>query len=241
MCAMKTDPKRVDWCRRYQMAMRRFLQQDTSASLLPAARVGRQAVTLGLETLDVANYHKLALTALAPRGSTPRTTRHKTTARAKIFFAAVIVPIEATHRAALKAEIRIAELTRTLRQRSHESSVSARRHQRAIARRQAAEAVLKKNADRHAKLLAEAQRLQNRLRRQAHELLSAQENERQKTGRELRNEVSQTLLAIDLSLLALKTSAGGDTERLEKELANAERMVGQFFRRGSERDRVKNQ
>ena len=215
MCALKTDAERVEWSRRYQMALRRFLRQGKSASLLPAARLGRRAVTLGLETLDVASLHEQALTALAPLGGSSRTTRHKTTERAKVFFAEVIVPIEATHRAALKAEVRIDQLTRTLRRRRNESSVSAKRLQRAIAQRQAAEAVLKQGADQHAKRLAEAQGLQKQLRHQTRELLSAQEDERQKTGRELRNEIAQALLAIDLSLLALKTSASANTGTLE--------------------------
>ena len=232
MCALKTDAERVEWSRRYQMAMHRFLRQEKSASLLPAARLGRRAVTLGLETLDVARLHGQALTALAPLGGSSRTTRHKTTERAKVFFAEAIVPIEETHRAAMKAGVRIGQLTRTLRRRTRASSVSVGQLERAIAQRQAVEAVLKQSADRHAKLLAKAERLQKQLRHQTRELLSGQEDERQKTGRELRNEIVQALVAIELSLLALGTSASANTGKLDKEIANAQRLVRQSRKRG---------
>jgi signal transduction histidine kinase len=78
--------------------------------------------------------------------------------------------------------------------------------------------------------LAEAERLQRQLRHQTRERLSAQEDERQKLGRELRNEVGQALLAIDLSLLALKTWANAGTGQLQKEIANAQRLAGQSRR-----------
>ena len=47
--------------RRYQAALRRYLQQGPAASLHPAVRLGRQAVALGLETLDLAVIHEQAL------------------------------------------------------------------------------------------------------------------------------------------------------------------------------------
>ena len=232
MCALKTDAERVEWFRRYQMAMRRFLRPGKSGSLVPAARLGRRAAILGLETLDVARLHEQALTALPSSADSSGTTRHKVAEQTKVFFAEAIVPIEATHRAALDAEVRIDRLTRTLRRRTKESCVSAGQLERAIAQRQALEAALKKSADQDARLLGEAQGLQEHLRHRTREILSAQEDERENTSRELRNEIAQALLAIDLSLLALKTSAGADTERLEKKIANAQRLAEQSCKRG---------
>ncbi len=226
MCALKTDAERVEWSRSYRIAMRRFLRQGKSASLLPAARLGRRAVTLGLETLDVARLHEQALAALAASADSSVSARHTVAEQAKALFAEVITPIEATHRAALKAEIRIDQLTRMLYRRRNESSASARRLQRAIPRRRAAEVVLKKNAEQHARLLGEAQGLQKHLRRQTRELLLVQEKEREKTGRVLRNEIAQALVAIDLSLLALQASVNANTGGLEKEIAKAQRLVG---------------
>ncbi|NQU39402.1 MAG: hypothetical protein HQ523_05570 [Lentisphaerae bacterium] len=228
MCALKKDTEGVDWSRRYVMALRRFLQQGPSASLRSAARLGRRAVTLGLETLDVAKSHEQALTALAPPGPSSESGRHKSAERAKRFFTEAIVPIEATHRASLKAEARIDQLTRTLRRRRNESSASATRLREAIPQREAAEVILKQGEHQHAELLAEAHGLQKDLQRQMREHMAAQEHERKNTSQALRNEIAQALLAIDLRLLALRTSASADTERLENEIVNAQRLVEQL-------------
>jgi len=48
---------------RYQEALRRYLKQGPAASLQPAARLGRRATVLGLETLDLALIHEQALIA----------------------------------------------------------------------------------------------------------------------------------------------------------------------------------
>ena len=182
-------------------------------------------MTLGLETLDVANLHAQALTALAPLGGSSGTAGHKTTERAKVFFAEVIVPIETTHRAALKAKVRIDQLTRTLQRSARDSSAADRKLNRAIAQRQATEAALKQGAEHDAKLLAEADEVQRDLRKRLREILSTQEDEREGTSRELRDEVAQAMLAIDLSLLALKTSANANREELWESIAKVQRLV----------------
>lgn len=153
--------------------------------------------------------------------------------RAKLFFEEVIAPIEATHRAARKVEERIDQVTRRLRQRKNETSVATRRLQRAIPQRQAAEEVLKKVADQQAERLAEAQRLQKQVRRQTRELLSAQEGERREISAELRDEIAQALIAVDLSLLALKTSADMSAEEIEKVVVSGQRLVEDLQNRGS--------
>jgi len=200
------------------------LGQGPGASLQPALGLGRQAVALGFETLDLARFHAQALVALvSPRGSSR--TRQRMIERAKNFFAETIVPIEKNHRAALKAAIRLHQLTNTLRRRTVESSASTRHLELGIAQRQTAEAALKKSAQQHAKLLTEAHRLQKHLRYLTHESLSTQENERQNTSRQLHDEIAQTLLAINLRLLTLKTSAKANTESLKKEIDNTQRLV----------------
>lgn len=223
---------RARWSRRYQKALRRYLEQGPSASPQPALKLGRDALSLGLETLDVARMHEQALTALAPPGSSSAT-RRTSARRAKTFFTEAIVPIEASHRAARKAEVRIGQLTRTLRRRTKEACASAGQLERAVAQRRETEAALKKIAGQHAKRLAEAQRLQKYVRHQMRENLAAQEDERQKASRELRNEIAQALLAIDLSLLALRTSAKASIGKLNKEIANAQRLVGQSRQRAA--------
>ena len=84
--------------RRYASALRKHLTQGPQASLQPARGLGRQAVSLGLETLDVARIHEGALATLEASSS-----RDGLIKRAEIFFTEAITPIEKTHRAALKA------------------------------------------------------------------------------------------------------------------------------------------
>src|SRR3989454_5986778 len=87
---------------RYVMALRKHLKQGPTASLQPARRLGRQAVSLGLETLDVARVHEGALASLEASSS-----RNGIVKRAEIFFTEAVTPIEKTHPAALEANARL--------------------------------------------------------------------------------------------------------------------------------------
>ncbi len=61
-CPMET--KLVSLSRRYQAALLRHLQQEPPAGLRSANGLGREALDLGLETLDLAKIHEQALVAL---------------------------------------------------------------------------------------------------------------------------------------------------------------------------------
>ncbi len=76
-------------------------------------------------------------------------------------------------------------------------------------------------------LLAECQRLQTHLEQLAREALRAQEAERQKLSLQLRNDIAQTLLAIQVRLLALKNAAAAHPDKLGKEIASAQRLVAE--------------
>jgi signal transduction histidine kinase len=232
MCEPQRDTKRVEWSRRYEAAMRRFLRRGKSGSLLPAARLGHQAVTLGLETLDVTRVHEQVLSTVTQLEDAPMNTGQGRLERADSFFKETIVPIEATHHAAHKADIHIDQLTRTLSRRAVASSALDEQLEQAIAQREAAEASADARAVRHDELLAEAQLIQQRLRDQMRGILSQHENERKRLGGELRNEIAQALLAIDLSLLALNTSGNVDTDKIEKSIAEAQRTMKELHTRG---------
>ena len=107
----------------------------------------------------------------------------------------------------------------------------------ATAQRQAAETVLKRSADRHTKLLAEAEQLQKNLRQQTRKILITQEDTQDRSACELRNEIAQALIAIDLSLLVLRTSAVDQTEKLEKKIAHSLQLVLEFSKSVGARDR----
>jgi signal transduction histidine kinase len=205
---------------RYVAALRKHLQQGPRASLQPAHDLGCQAAALNLETLDVARIHEGALATLEASRS-----RNGVIKRAQIFFAEVITPIEETHRAALKANVRLSRLNKTLGWCTVDLVASHRSLKQDIVRRKTVEQALKKSGEHFKKLLKESRRLQQHLQRLTHQILSAQEDKRKKISRDLHDEIAQTLLGINVRLLTLKKGATVNTEGLKKEIASTQRLV----------------
>lgn len=224
MHVVRTDKETAGWSLSYGRALNRYLLQGPGASLLPALRLGRRAASLGLETLDLAVVHEQVMMC---RPGAPAARGPRRLDRARTFFTECLVPIEATHRAALKAGLHVHRLTRALRRRTVESSASSRRLELGVARRRAAEAALARGRKHLNVLLETAGRLHDRMRSQARTVLSEQEVERGRTSRQLQDEIAQTLLAIKVRLLTLKTASAVDMEKLEKEIADMRRLVKQ--------------
>ena len=210
---------------RYLAALRKHLKQSPPASLEAARRLGRQALRVGLETLDLARIHKRALSTLEASSS-----RDGYIKRADMFFTETITPIEETHRAARYASARLKRLNTTLRQRTAELAAANRSLKEGTARRKAAEAALKKSGEHYRTLLEESFALQKHLERLAHRILSAQEHKRKKLCQELQDEIAQTLLGINVRLLTLRKAAGQNAERLQEEIANTQRLVDMSVR-----------
>lgn len=206
----------------YVTALKKHLKQGPRGSLPAARGLGRRAVAIGLETLDVARIHEGALAALEASAS-----KDGIIERAKSFFAEAIIPIERTHRAALKANARLSQLNKALGRRTVDLAVSNRSLKRGIARRKTVEKALKKSETHSQKLLQESRRLQKHLQRLTHRILSAQEDKRKKISHDLQDEIAQTLLGINVRLLALKKEAGLNAEDLQKEIASTQRLVDQ--------------
>src|ERR1043166_7941804 len=91
----------------YVTALKKYLKQGPKASLQPAHGLGRQAVAVGLETLDVVRIHEEALASLKASSS-----RDELIQRAWTFFAEAIIPIEQTHEIALKSNARLSRLSK---------------------------------------------------------------------------------------------------------------------------------
>ena len=212
--------KLIRLSRQYATALRKHLKQGPRASLQPARGLGRQAVANGLETLDVAKIHEGALATLEASSS-----RDGIIERAEIFFAETITPIEKTHRAALKANLHLTQLNKTLSRRAVDLAASNRALKKGIARRKAAEQALKESGGHAQKLLEESRHLQKYLQHLTHRLLSAHEDKRKKISHDLRDEIAQTLLGINVRLLTLKKVNEVNTEGLKKEIASTHRLV----------------
>ena len=104
-------------------------------------------------------------------------------------------------------------------------AASNRSLKQGIAQRKTVEEALKKSGEHHKALLEESLALQEHLRRLTHQILTAQEVERKKISHDLRDEIAQTLLGINVRLLTLKEAAKGDAANLKEEIANTQRLV----------------
>jgi signal transduction histidine kinase len=212
--------KLIRLSQRYVTALRQHLEQGPCASLLPALSLGRRAVALGLETLDMARIHERAVSTLE---LTAR--RDGFIERAQVFFVESITPIEETHQAARKAKAHLRQLTELLGQRTLELAATNGQLQRGIVRRKTVEAALKKSGERYTRLLKDSLKLQEGLRQLTHQVLAAQEEERHKISHELQDEIAQTLLGINVRLLSLKQQARSNTEGLKNEIASTQELV----------------
>jgi signal transduction histidine kinase len=205
--------------RRYLMALRQHLKQGPLATVDSARGLGRQAVAIGLETLDVARIHKEALAALEASSS-----RDGIIKRAEIFFAEAITPIEKTHHAALKATLHLSQLNKTLGRRTVDLAATNRSLKQKIAQRKAAEEALKKREAHSAKLLKESRELQKHLQHLTHK------TKRKRISHELQDEIGQTLLGINVRLLTLRRVNAINARGLKKEIASTQRLVDKSVR-----------
>ena len=212
--------KLIALSQRYVTALRKHLQQGPQASLQPARGLGRQAVSLGLETLEVAKIHEDALATLEASSSHDGIIQ-----RAEIFFAEAVTPIEKTHRAALKAKVHLKQVNKTLDRRTMDLAASNQSLKQGIVRRKTVEAALKKSGGHSKKLLEESRRLQTHLQHLTHRILMAQEDKRKKMSRDLQDEIAQTLLGINVRLLTLKKEAAASAQGFKKDIASTQRLV----------------
>jgi signal transduction histidine kinase len=209
--------------RRYQAALRARLKEASDSSPEAARDLGRDAMSLGMETLDMARVHEKALIEVV--SSCSPDAKVGILRRAGIFFAEVITPIENTHRTARDANAHLSRLNESLRQRTTELSASNRQLKKEIVQRRTAEASLKKSQRHYSELLQQSREMQEQLRHLSHQLLSAQEEERKTISRELHDEIAQTLTGINVQLGALKGAAALNAKDLQKKIARTQRLV----------------
>jgi len=209
----------------YTAALEKQLKQGPGASLLPALTLGRQAVALGLETLDLARIHEQALVALDLSRAKNAFAR-----LAGIFFAEANTAIEATHPVARENQLELSRLMTALGRRTGELAVSSLQLRRGVVRRKAMEVDFARRAQDHRKCLEESLELQKRLRRLTYQVLAAQEDERKKISHELQDEIAQTLLGINIRLLSLKQEARCKSTGLKNSIASTRQLVASSVR-----------
>jgi signal transduction histidine kinase len=208
----------------YVTALRTHLRRGPAASLQPAQGLGRRAMSLGLETLDLARVHEQALITLVVPGDSPGA-REAMVRRAGRFFAEAITPIEKTHRTAREANNQLVQLNQALHQRSLELTASNRQLHKEILQRKLVEDSLRKSEQHYSLLLEQSRQMQEQLRLLSRQLLSAQEEERKMISRELHDQIAQTLTSINVRLASLKTEAALNTKGLDKKISSTQRLV----------------
>ena len=204
----------------YVTALRKQLKQGPQASLQPALGLGRQAVALGLETLELARIHEQSLATLQLSNA-----KNAFTKLAGIFFTEANTAIVETHRAAQQTKARLSRLKETLGERTEELAATNRELQRGVVRRKVMQEAAEKNGRHYKKCLEESLDLQRRLRQLTHRVLTAQEDERKNISVELHDEIAQTLLGINVRLLSLKQKAKLNHRGLKSEIASTQRLV----------------
>ncbi|MGA2028814.1 MAG: sensor histidine kinase [Verrucomicrobiota bacterium] len=216
--------KQRKFSRRYQAALLTYLKQRSSAHLKPARGMGQQALTVGLQTLDIAKLHEQILVTLVLPGR-PSGKRTALIKQAGIFFTEAITPIEKIHRGAREAAIHLNQIVEMLSQRTVELAASNLDLENEIAQRKAMEAALKKSELHYSQLLAQSERLQEQLRQLSRQILLTQEEERKEISRELHDVIAQTLTGINVRLAALKKDAAVNTKGLDRNIARTQRLV----------------
>jgi signal transduction histidine kinase len=216
--------KRIELSRLYHAALQEYLKQASEASTKSAWKLGHQAMTLGLETLDMARIHEIALVSLVLPGYSS-STGDGLMGRAGMFFAEAITPLEETHRGAREANAHLKAMIDSLTQRSAELAAANKMLQDEIVQRIAVEESLRTSELTTSLLLGKSRQMQEELRQLSRELLTVQEEERRKISRELHDVIAQTLTSINVGLAALKTESTANTKEFQKKIASTQKLV----------------
>jgi signal transduction histidine kinase len=214
---------------RYVTALRTHLKPGAQLGLQAARELGRRAVALGVETLELARIHEQAVIILK---SSINKNGHRS--RADSFFTEANGTIKATHRASQQSKASLSRLEESLDKRTHELAASHRQVQRGNVRRKVLEVAAVKNRKDHGKSLEESLELQTHLRQLTHRMMVAQEDDRTKISHELQVEIAQTLLGINVRLLSLKNEARTNTKGFHDEITSTQQLVlksAKFVRR----------
>jgi signal transduction histidine kinase len=206
----------------YVTALRTHLKPGAPVRLLAAQGIGRQAVALGMETLELARMHEHALVELKVSPDKTGLIR-----RAESFFTEANTPIEETHRPAQDGAVHLSRLKESLGERTQELAATNRQLQRGVDRRKVIEVAAEKTGQHYKKCLEESLELQKRLRLLTHRVIATQEDERKSISNELHNEIAQTLLGINVRLLSLKQEARVNHKGLKSDIAGTARLVAQ--------------
>lgn len=208
----------------YLAALRDYLGPDLRMDPQLPHDFGKQAAGCGLDTLDLVRIHDQALAAVL---SDPpvAAAAEELIRRAELFFTEAIMPIEGTHRLALEADADLKQVSSNLERRTLDLADSRQVLLEQVAGRRKAEDSLRVSEHSSSGLLRDSRVLEKRLQDMVRKVLSSTEAERGKMSRQLNDEVAQSLLGINLRMLALKKEITINQASLALEIATTQRLV----------------
>jgi signal transduction histidine kinase len=216
------ESKILPFTEKYRACLHTFVLGGSD--LEPARALGQKALAAGMEMLDVVKAHEKAV-SIESQVNDPGLSPARLIKRAGLFFAQVITPIEATHRQAQEAAVRLNKLIQALDKRTKELATSNQELKAEVRRRAKIERALKKSERHYTILLEESELLQEQLRYVSRQILSAQEDERKRISRELHDQIAASLMGINIELSGLRNEATGNNRILRRKIARTQRLV----------------
>jgi signal transduction histidine kinase len=208
----------------YQEGLHRYLKDAPDCNLKEANKLGKRALSIGLETLDLAKLHQESLISLVFKTS-PVEVFEDMIRLAGNFFAEAVTPIEGNHRAAKEANIELKSTIDKLSQRTLELAESNSELNEEMNNRKTAERLLETSQLTTSELLAESLLLQEDLRLLSRRLMVAQEDERKRISRELHDIVAQTLTGINVHLATLTLQTDANSENIHQKIVDTQKLV----------------
>ena len=210
--------------RRYLAALRAHLGPRRPKGAAAARALGRDLLSSGCDTLDLARLHEHALVALASSHDLADA-RNGLIRRAGNFYIKVLVPLEKARRATREALQQSQQRAAAIRLQAAALAKGNRQLQREVARRRAGEESVKQGRAQIQQLFVQSQAMQKKLRHMARQIISAQENERREISHELHDDIAQLLIAINVELATLGRTPSIGRRALQSRINFTQRLV----------------
>lgn len=209
--------------RLYKSAMRAHVSRKSRPDPEVIAEIGGRARAARLPILELAKFHERFLVMDLMPGC-PAAGRAALIRHAGGFFAAVIAAADLGKESARDAA-RLRKTIGALSDRTVELAAANRQLGLEIVRRGKVEEALRKSERDCLDALKSSEALKEQLRGLSRQILSVQEEERQKISRELHDVVAQALLGINVRLATLRKEAGINTKGLDRNISLTQKLV----------------